>query len=191
MHLFKDPQSAGCLQARARLSEYVDNTLPARQAWEVERHLAACPACAQIARELETTVKLLRGMPRRDTGEEFMARLHARLDRLEASAGPFQLGLQPLYLWQILQERLRAARRPALGLGLAAAGMILLWAAPHFLRENGSMAPVGTSVVTPEILHHSVALAASDPFEDPAAANLAAHTALQGVREEANTEEAR
>lgn len=122
-----------------------------------------------------------------------MARLHARLDGVEPTgAQPRPMGLLAQRWRWLWPERLRMALRPASGLGIAAGVILTLWAMPHLLRENGnrSMSPVGTSAVTPEALHYSVALAASDPFEDPAAANLAAHAVLKSVQEESDAKKA-
>ena len=69
-----------CRDTQGLLSEYIDNTLSARQVWEVEKHLAVCKECGQASRQMQETVSLLRGAARFDTGDDFMARLHARLD---------------------------------------------------------------------------------------------------------------
>src|SRR5580700_2360084 len=73
---------AKCKRARAMLSEYVDNALSARDMWEAEKHLAECAACSQLAERTRQTVQVLRSADALDTGDQFMAQLHARLDNL-------------------------------------------------------------------------------------------------------------
>src|SRR5689334_10342091 len=72
-----------CAQVQALLSDYLENTLSARQTLEVESHLTACADCTEASRQMQATVALLRAAPRHDTADDFMARLHARLDTLE------------------------------------------------------------------------------------------------------------
>jgi hypothetical protein len=40
-----------CAEIEILICDYVDGTLPAAQKAELERHLAACPACAELARD--------------------------------------------------------------------------------------------------------------------------------------------
>src|SRR5579859_3667904 len=79
---FEQPSGA-CRAAGRLLSDYVDGMLSARETWEVEKHLAACPECAAAAKQIHATVELLHTSERFETGNDFMAKLHARLDRLD------------------------------------------------------------------------------------------------------------
>jgi anti-sigma factor RsiW len=169
-----------CKATRALLSEYIENTLSARQAWEVEKHLAACRECTQFGETLKATVTLLQNAPGFDTSEDFMARLHARMDTLEPQALRRPTFVESLCdrgtaLWQSL----RIHRVPALGASLVA---LILVVGVTFRQPTPSATtashPVETQALLTEPLHQSVALAANDPLEDPAAANLEAHTAL-------------
>src|SRR5579871_131359 len=72
-----------CREVQELLSDYLDNTLAARQVWEVEKHLAACADCARASRELQATIQVLHAAEQYDTGDAFMAKLHARLDGLD------------------------------------------------------------------------------------------------------------
>src|SRR4051812_16258258 len=110
-----------CTGIRPHLLEYIDNTLPARRAWEIEKHLTGCGSCSQEVREMQATVQLLHAAPRLDTSDHFMASLHARLDTVDPSAIP------GLSVWQRVQGWFSIAggplyrhRVPALSLGLAA-----------------------------------------------------------------------
>src|SRR5579871_2609263 len=75
-------ENSECRHVRELLSDYLDNTLAARRVLEVERHLADCPDCAALVREMEATVHLLRTAETYDTSDDFMVKLHARLDGL-------------------------------------------------------------------------------------------------------------
>src|SRR5689334_22629617 len=103
-----------CRKVLQMLSDYVDSTLSAHGVWEVEKHLAECGDCAAHARQLQATVLLLHTAERHDTGNDFMARLHARLDGLEPERprrNPLRDALQD---WLAgMREPLRLKRVPA------------------------------------------------------------------------------
>src|SRR5436305_9819202 len=48
-----------CADLEILICDYVDGTLAAAQKAEVERHLAACPACAEMARDSATAVEFM------------------------------------------------------------------------------------------------------------------------------------
>ncbi len=172
-------ESPECQNTRALLSDYMENTLSGRAAWSVEKHLTACALCARYLREMQTTVSLLQTMPRRDTSDDFMARLHARLDTVEPQA---ESSLARLTGWR---ERLadcgaalRGPRVPALSLSLSAVALAAALAVNQWMpgaRPSDTL-PASKSAAVPaasaQTLNHHVALSASSPFDDPAAANL-------------------
>src|SRR5579862_7694793 len=120
MRPLDNQDNRNCGKVQALLSEYVDNALSAREVWEVEKHLAACPECAAHARELQATVHLLHAMERHDTSTDFMARLHARLDGLESPQVRARSLRDTLQGWLAgMRDPLRLNRLPAFGLGLA------------------------------------------------------------------------
>jgi anti-sigma factor RsiW len=173
-----------CRQAQSLLSDYIDNTLSARQVLDIEKHLTDCPECATRARDLRTTVNLLQRSERFDTDDDFMAKLHARLDGLEPEATRARLSVAAIRDWLAgMRVSLRAARVPALSLGVAAtalfAAFIFQRASEPAVSGTGTPAPVSEMPIAAQTLHRNVALAASNPFEDPVAANLAAHAALK------------
>ena len=161
---------ARCSDIRVVLSEYIDNTLSARNAWEVEKHLTDCSSCSGEVREMQATVQLLRTAPRFDTSDHFMAALHARLDTVDPSAatgGP---------MWRRVREWLANAgasvvanRVPALSLGFAAAAITLVLTVNRPV-EPGNAAV--SAVAASDTVHISIASSASSPFSDPAADNL-------------------
>lgn len=168
------------------LSDYLENALSAREVWEVEKHLAACKACTQLSHQMQATVHILRSADRYDTGDDFMAKLHARLDELEPEptrGGSLRDAAQN---WLV---SLRAGGRgwhvPALTAGFAAAALILL------VHGNLSVAPpkaappaVAEHVAPSEDLSRQVAFVASNPFDDP----VAAKAEVDGASGESHTD---
>jgi anti-sigma factor RsiW len=184
-----------CRDVQTQLSDYVDNTLSARQVWEVEKHLASCPDCAETARQMQATVRLLRATERLDTGDDFMAKLHARLDGLEPEPAPSRLGLGALY--DGLREAVQRYRVPAFGLGISAAALATVLVFSRSGVTTTDSAPVlpptlprlaGQSPNAGDSLKRNVALVASNPFDDPVAANLEAHSELSDAGAPAETE---
>ncbi|HZP80214.1 MAG TPA: zf-HC2 domain-containing protein [Chthonomonadaceae bacterium] len=176
-----------CAQMRLLLSDYLDDTLSARQVWNVEKHLAACAECAALCRRMQATVRLLQAAPRFDTSDNFMAKLHARLDSVEPERPLSRSRLTALRDgWAALVETLRQRPAPALSLGFALTALVALLLLPHGGAVKPSDLPLPpsrpTSAPVPiaaESLRRSVALAAANPLDDPAAANLEAHAALE------------
>lgn len=178
-------EDAVCTRTREQLSAYVDNTLSAREVWDVEKHLAACPDCAEVSRQMQATVLLLRDAERLDTGDDFMAKIHARLDGLE----PEPARGRSLSDWMqdaatSLRENFTLRRAPGFGLGLGVAGVVALtvWTRLPAPVPNVPAATTGIVVSTPapsaapqgvhENLQRNVALTADDPLGDVAAAYL-------------------
>jgi hypothetical protein len=162
-----------CTSARELLNDFLDNRLSARQMWVLEKHLANCGDCAQMARQMEQTVSLLRTIDRRDTSGTFMANLHARLDT-EETARPARRGDIRDWFWLLL-EQLSARRGPALGLGLAFTALVALLLIPQQGPVSPPLAPAAGPVASiSQPLRRNVALSAANPLDDPAAANLLA-----------------
>lgn len=169
-----------CQATRALLSEYIENALSARQVWDVEKHLATCRECSQYEETLKATVALIQSAPRFDTSDDFMARLHARMDTLEPQALRRPNFVESLRdRWGEVWQSLRIHRVPAFGVSLVA---LVLVVGVAFRRPTAPVTATPhhaeTQALLTEPLRQSVALAANDPLEDPAAANLEAHTAL-------------
>ncbi len=178
--------NADCRKAESLLSEYVDNTLSAREMFEVEKHLAGCKPCSLTAEMMQSTVELLRSAETLDTGNDFMAKLHSRLDTLGPVAARRSLSASFMDWVADIRQQINRKPIPALSLGMASFVVVAV-----FL--NVSRGPVGG--IKPEIvervsqvdLDRHVAVTASNPFDDPVAAKLEAEGNGSGTASENNS----
>jgi len=155
-----------CETARQLLSEYVDGTLSARNVFRVECHLAACHTCAALAHDLRRTVGAVSRLPAIAAPEGFAERLARRLQSVEPAP---RRRAWVASLVEVLRPRLVPAMG-ALGACAVLAALLLL--------PRPSPGPPPASEAEQQAATHrlqSVVLSATDPFEDLAAANLAAH----------------
>lgn len=187
MNLFAGRQSKNrpdplCLGTRELLGAYVDNSLSARQAWEVEKHLATCKPCALMSRQMQATVTLLRGAERADTSDDFMARLHARLDdaapAIPSRPDPADWARE---MWGRGVDGAKRGRVPASAFGMAGAGLVALalfvtrpTLAPSVPAavDAPAVTQAIANVSTRENSQRNVALTANDPLGDVAAEAL-------------------
>ena len=168
---FNDDNSV-CRSVEPLLSDYRENALSAREVWEVEKHLTSCPACTQLSQQMQATVQILRDADRYDTADDFMAKLHARLDALEPEPTRGHTLRDMAQNWlSSLQAGMRTRHVPALTAGFAAIALVLL--------VQGNMPVVPPTTVAPSAVEHAasnealsrqVAFTASNPFDDPVAA---------------------
>ena len=181
MNTNRNDNFAECAAIQVQLAEHTENTLSGRQVWDVEKHLARCTDCAQISREMQATISLLKNMERRDTGNDFMARLHTRIDTLEPETVRARSAKTVLYDWlATLGSVLRSPRVPALSLGIAATAVVAFLIVPRPVPNVPQSAalrvkPDSVTQIAAEPLRRNAALAASNPFDDPVAATLEAN----------------
>ena len=161
-----------CQKAESLLSEYIDSTLSARETWELDKHLAGCNACTRLANEMRRTVSMLAEAPRFEVSDSFVANLQARIAGVEQEP--------PRRAWaDSLRELFRPRVRPVWGAAMgtcALAALFLFQNAPHKNPEQQKPSTTATLVQTART--QSIALAASDPFGDTAAASMAANAAM-------------
>jgi anti-sigma factor RsiW len=148
--------------------------------WDVEKHLSACAACTAQAHQMQMTVDLLHTAAPHETGDDFMARLHARIDGLEPEMARTPSLAVRLRDWLAgVQESLRIRSTPALGMTVALCGvaaLLILPLLPKGIPEQAAVA-VSTSVPQPvqQELDRHIANVADDPLGDVAAAKLTTH----------------
>jgi anti-sigma factor RsiW len=156
------------------LSEYIDNTLSARDTWEVDRHLQTCHACARTLNELRQTVRAIADAPRYEVSSDFMERLQMRLASVEQKPArpPFLAGLQDIFRPRLL---------PAWGAALATIVIAAVLLIPRSPIHNGSgIVPQSVPDNTLQMATtQNVALTAVNPFEDLAVSNLTAHASTE------------
>ncbi len=163
-----------CRKIEPLLSEYLNNSLSARETLAVDRHLSECNACARLLNEMRQTVSLLASAPRREVSPDFMANLQARLAQTPAPT--------PRRVWRDnLRAMFRPRTLPAWGMAAAACALLLFLPIPRHVITPPP-APNDTPVQTADSIaqiakNQHVALTAYSPLDDLAAANLAASSA--------------
>jgi hypothetical protein len=134
-----------CHELDARLDDWVDGTLPAPEAREVEQHLASCPACRERERGLRQVLAHAAALPR--------------------SQGPSR------DLWPEIAERLERERawswtrgRGATALATAAAAIVGIGAALWVLRAPARVRTVEIPASSPSPTYVS---REAPPLADP------------------------
>src|SRR5258708_4281357 len=159
-----------CKRALPLLSEYIDNSLSARDTWEVDRHLAGCNGCTRALNELRRTVDIVAESARFEGSPDFISCLQSRLEGLEPSTER-----RAWISW--VREGFRPRVLPAWGAAAACAlAVIILLSKPGVHSSVGPGASTGgpDPKEVQAAAHQTVAFSASDPFADIGAANLAA-----------------
>jgi anti-sigma factor RsiW len=168
-----------CKQVEPLLSEYLDNTLSARDTWEVDRHLTVCPECQKTLNELRQTVSLLVQTPRFELSEDFTMKLQARLEKLEPRPS------RSCWL-NTLKEIFRPRVLPAWGAATVACGLLIVFILIQkpVMQEPGQPAlPSSEITEVQQAKTQNIALSASNPLDDLSAANLAAHSSMDGQQD--------
>ncbi len=172
----------GCRATRTQLSLYVDSTLSAREVWAIEKHLRACKSCSDYRRELQATVDLLHTTPRLDTSDDFMARLHSRIDAIEpALVRPPQWRVALQDQWMTLWYSRPVRSLSAVGLSLLVLALVPTLVRrqpvlPSLQREDRAVREARRALTQP--LSQNVVSSTEDPFGDPSATNLEAQVVL-------------
>ena len=137
-----------CREVTRLLQDYVDGTLPSRQATAVSLHLQDCPACARRERELRALVAVLASLPRPEPPAGFDDRILAAVplahyrEMADLRRPRVAVWLEP----ESLPGWLRSPRTRLAGIVLAAAGAALALGTG---REPAWLALVG---LVPELL---------------------------------------
>lgn len=161
-----------CDRVTKLLSEHVDGKLSARLTIEIEQHIEQCHACAALANDLRKTVHVLGNMPRLELLSNFDDALAARLAKVTPATRRHACLTD-------LVATLRIRRIPILASAgaLCATTAIALLTVPPY-RAPMPPAPMETMAAQPvaqAVQNQHMALTATDPLEDVAAANLAAY----------------
>lgn len=107
-----------CQTVKPLLSEFINETLDASAAWQVQTHLSGCAECARISRDFDASKRLLQALPPAAPSAGFDAALMQRLALTRRPDAPVQTWRTRLAAVFAAPPRLL---RPALALGAAVA----------------------------------------------------------------------
>lgn len=146
-----------CDAVRDRLVLWADDDLPAQEALAVRAHLAECPACAAVRREVERLTAELHGEPLPAVPEGLRDRIGLALDAVDGS--------------RFAGARRRSPWETAAFYLAAAAVIALVLEAAAFLSQSGTGVRVAQTPTTPVPLPQpSVPTTSAPPALAPAAA---------------------
>jgi len=159
-----------CKNVRPKLSEYIDDQTSARATFDIKKHLLTCNYCANELNELRKTVHFLHDVKELTVSMNFEASLQKRLMEVQSAPPKYNLFTEISYFFQSL-------RRPSFGLGYVACALGVCVLLPlQFLKAPAPAVTAGHNEI--QFVHVSrtqaIALTASDPFGDTAAASMAA-----------------
>jgi hypothetical protein len=159
-----------CKKAESLVTEFIDNTLSARETWELDKHFAECNACTRLLNETRRTVALMAESPRFEVSDDFMANIQTRIAQVEQQP--------PKRAWGAnLQELFRPRMRPlwgAVGAACLLTAVVVMQRMPDATGPGAAAAIPTAARLVQSARTQSIALSASDPFGDTAAATMAA-----------------
>lgn len=77
-----------CREFHAKHIAFVDDTLPIVEMDQMRRHLRACTKCSRHDTAMRRGLLVVRNLPSIEPSPDFMARLNARLQQIDASGPP-------------------------------------------------------------------------------------------------------
>ncbi len=165
-----------CQSVKPILSEFADDTLDAAVAWQVQTHLSGCVSCGQIARDFESTKRMLHALPAAAPSVGFDAALAQRLALTRRPAAPVQTWRTKIAAVFAPPFATPARRlRPALALGMAAAAGTAVFFFP--VRSPNPVPVAAIRSADPAFVADCVAQhhrdAAAEPLADLSAQSLA------------------
>jgi hypothetical protein len=108
-----------CAKAEARLSEYMEASLPAEETERVAQHLRTCPHCSALLEEMQTVVSMCNSFPTLEMDLDFVERI-----LLRTSGRPRHRSFREILQKYLVRPLLTP--RFAVGAGLAALFLFLL-----------------------------------------------------------------
>lgn len=167
-----------CNRAARLLSDYVSAEISARDVVAVEAHIAECAECARLLHEFRRTAGLLVLAPRESAPDEFMSKVEARLARV-APRPPTRAWVTNLSI--LMRPRLLPVWGGAIGAAVLTA---LLWTGfPAGPNHSYQTTPLVRNPAALRMADHvrtqSIAVSATDPFQDLATTNLSLQATLE------------
>jgi anti-sigma factor RsiW len=167
-----------CERVRAHLNDFLDGTLGAAQAQELNAHLHDCGECRREYRALHATREMVRHVPA-PGGERARQRVMKRFREQIAAEAERASTLAPLRdpLW----------RRPALGLGAVLAVGLAIILAPR-LRPSAPQSIVGSNPIIIATAACTSALPTADALDEMTSAHAVESLTVQNGSDEAQHE---
>lgn len=103
-----------CADIEILLADYVDGTIRGGQKSAVERHLAECPECAELARDAAGAVAFIGRSAVIEAPPELVTRI-----LFEITDGPSRSEIKPGWIKRIFGARLQPLLQPKFTMGLA------------------------------------------------------------------------
>ncbi len=103
-----------CADLEILLCDYVDGTLAADRKAEVEGHLEQCPACAELARDVNAAVGFMERVPAVEPPPELMTRI-----MFELPAAHHARAKKPGGLRRLVHEWIQPVMQPRFAMGFA------------------------------------------------------------------------
>ncbi len=177
MNILNNNKIVNCASAECLLPQFVDGNLSAREAWQLEKHLAECRNCSTKVDQLKQTIDLLHTASRLDTADDFMAKLHARLDVIDESANSVGTVPQRASLRELAATYLRMLRVPGVPIGVAIGAVAVLMIAliPNLKPAPGTITTSKPDAHISTVVEAQLAQTAADPLGDAAADQLVVH----------------
>ncbi len=177
MNILNTKPIANCNNAETLLPQFVDGELSARDAWQLEKHLANCRDCSLKVEQLKLTIDLLHDTARLDTNDDFMAKLHARLDDIDASASDTRTNAPRPSLREIITGYTRVLHVPGVPIGVAIGAVAVLMVAliPGLKTTPATQATAKPASHISTVVEAQLAQTAADPLGDAAADQLVVH----------------
>jgi hypothetical protein len=169
-----------CERIQAHLNDFLDGTLAATEAQELNAHLQECGACRAEYRALKATLELVRGVPApydRETRQRVMARFQH-----EVAPAPTSLGTAPSF--QLPVWRLRLMPFSAAVVTVALLGVIGL----PFLRHERPKVPAGDGPIVLTTASCNASLPTADDLDQMVSAHAVQSLTVQNGSEEAQQE---
>lgn len=157
-----------CEQTARQLNDSLSGELSARDALQMERHLAICAHCRRIQAGLHRTLEIARSLPPVSAPDGFAEAVRARIAAMPPASRQSGIG-----------ATLRAlVRRRHLPYALAAGACVVVLAGRLHPTQHIAARPAAVPVQPADLDSgfQGVALTVSDPLGDVSAANLVAHT---------------
>jgi anti-sigma factor RsiW len=103
-----------CADFEILLADYVDGVIPGEQKSAFEAHLAECPACAEMTRDVQGAIGFMERAALVEAPPELVTRI-----LFEVSSGPSRAVVKPSWIRRVLGRRMETILQPRFAMGMA------------------------------------------------------------------------